>query len=795
MPPLTYAGLFLTALATLMFEVLLTRIISVITWYHFAFFVISLAMLGMTAGAVLVFVRPLLFETEAIPRRLTQAALAFALALPVCASVVLALPLMPVSDFMGFVALLASAVVLALPFFASGVVLTLALTRAGLPPGLAYGVDLIGAAVGCGLVIPVLAVFDAPSAALLTAAAAALAAACFARTARRSTWGSLGLALALVALAVANAHAPVLRPAWRKGVYEDYASYLYARWNSYSRVTVEKLEAPPALWAVGKRAPFSVMQPIEQRVVKIDGAAATVMARMGESPAQHGYLDWELTALVHELRPDGPAAVIGVGGGRDVLAAARAGHAPIVAIELNALIVELLTHDMSEFAGLARLPQVSLVNDEARSFLTRDPRRYSVITMSLIDTWAATGSGAYSLSENGLYTREAWSMLLHKLAPDGVLAVSRWYFEHNPGEVTRMLALAFDTLWANGAAAPRDHLVLLQCDLVATLLLRATPFSAAELDRLQLMAADKGFNLLLSPRQAPRAPQLRGVASQPSRAALASWATAQALDVSAPTDDRPYFFNMLRPGDWWLDSAAIDRLDQPFLGNLQAARSLLFSVLASLILTALALLWPLRARLADLSGLNRVELAAALAYFALIGLGFMFVEIGLLSRLNAFLGRPTLALALLLGGVIFFTGLGSLLSRCIDPSRRAHALAYPLVPALLVLVVSLCAPALLARFAGASTPVRSLVSLGAIVLPALGMGLCFPLGLRLCERLDPRLGPWVWSINGAFGVCASGLGLMSSMTWGITCTLWLGAGCYLLLPIATWRLTNEAEVP
>src|SRR5262245_3154257 len=130
MQPLTYAGLFLTALATLMFEVLLTRIISVITWYHFAFFVISLAMLGMTAGAVLVFVRPLLFESEAIPRRLAQAALAFALALPVCASVVLALPLMPVSDFMGFVALLASAAVLALPFFASGVVLTLALTRA-----------------------------------------------------------------------------------------------------------------------------------------------------------------------------------------------------------------------------------------------------------------------------------------------------------------------------------------------------------------------------------------------------------------------------------------------------------------------------------------------------------------------------------------------------------------------------------------------------------------------------------------------------------------------------------------
>jgi predicted membrane-bound spermidine synthase len=191
--------------------------------------------------------------------------------------------------------------------------------------------------------------------------------------------------------------------------------------------------------------------------------------------------------------------------------------------------------------------------------------------------------------------------------------------------------------------------------------------------------------------------------------------------------------------------------------------------------------------------LSRTALAAALAYFALIGLGFMFVEIGLLSRLNSFLGHPTLALAVLLGGVIFFTGVGSLLSRGIDPSVRRWALAYPLVPGAFVLIVALCMPQLLQYFAGASTLVRSLVSLGSIVPPALGMGLCFPLGLRLCERIEPRLGPWVWSINGAFGVCASGLGLMSSMAWGITCTLWLGAGCYLLLPIATVRLAREAQ--
>jgi hypothetical protein len=192
------------------------------------------------------------------------------------------------------------------------------------------------------------------------------------------------------------------------------------------------------------------------------------------------------------------------------------------------------------------------------------------------------------------------------------------------------------------------------------------------------------------------------------------------------------------------------------------------------------------------------DLAAALGYFALIGLGFMFVEIGLLSRLNPFVGNPTLALALLLGGVIFFAGVGSLWSRAIDPLQRRWALFYPIVPAVLVLLVALCAPVLLRQFAGAATGLRMLISLALLVPPALGMGLCFPLGLRLCEQMErarqvqsPRLGPWLWSINGACGVCASGLGLMSSMAWGISGTLWLGAGCYCLLPFTTRQLARS----
>jgi spermidine synthase len=754
-PAPIYAGICLLALAALMLEVLLTRIISVIGWYDLAFFVISLAMLGLTAGALLVFVRPDWFGAADVPVRLAQSALCFALSIPVCVALALAQPLLPVRTFMSFVGLLSHGALLSAPFVPAGVTLTLALTRAGLPPGRAYGVDLIGAALGCALVIPALSLLDAPSAAVLAAALAALSAALFARAAARSPWPALAAALVLAALCAVNggAELPPLRPAFVKTQPEDLAKYMYTRWNSYSRVTVERMESqPPMFWGVGEKMPLESLRRVEQRAIEIDGAAGTVMTRLGSGLAEHDYLAFELTALVHELRPSGAAAVIGVGGGKDVLAAARADHDLIVGIELNDLIVGLHEREMADFSGLASLPAVTLVNDEARSYLARNRATYSLIVMSLIDTWASTGAGAYSLSENGLYTVEAWTTFLRRLAPDGILAVSRWYHHDNPGEIARTVALAFEVAYRNGAARPRDHMLLLQAQTVATLLMSRLPFSAADLERVHALAAERGFNVPMSPTDLPEQPLLRELARQPSRAALQAWTAEQALDLTPPTDDRPFFFNMLRARDWFTDRAKIDQLDLPFLGNLQATQTLLYSVLVSLLLALGALLGPLYLRAREPGESPRADVIAPLGYFALIGLGSGRIDV---------------------------------------TSSRRWARGYPLLPAIGIALVTLLLPPLTRACEGAPNAVRIAVSLGLLLPPALGMGLCFPLGLRLSEHAEraaggePRLGPWLWGINGAFGVCASGLALMTSMLWGVRFTLLIGAGCYALLPLAT----------
>ncbi len=800
---LVYVGIFAVALATLMLEILLTRITSVIAWYHLAFFVIALAMLGMTAGAVIVFLWPRAFID--VPRRLFDSALGFAALAPPALAWTMSGPLLPVTDVMGFIALLGLGLALALPFTVVGVTLTLALTRAGLPPGRAYGVDLIGAALGAVLVIPLLDAVDAASAVLVAGAIAALGALAFAaaRTDMSSGAGRKGQALAgglalLWAGAAgwnATAEVPLLRPAWVKGVHEDYAAHAYVGWNTHSRVTVSPtLTLPPMMWATGRNAPPEVLAPIEQRILKIDGAAATAMARGDGS--DHAYLEWDVSSFAHRLRPTGPAAVIGVGGGRDVLVAARAGHTPVVGVELNAKIVGLHRGAMAAFSGVAALPGVTLVVDEARSFFTRDPNHYEVLTMSLIDTWASTGAGAYSLSENGLYTVEGWLTFMRRLTPTGIFTVSRWYKSDSPGETGRMLALAMETLWQMGVAEPRAHMMLLQQGSVATLLVSPSPFSPADIDRTQREGVRLGFNMVLTPRRLPVQPQLRELVEQPDRAALWQYAQAQALDLTPSTDDRPFFFNMLRPGAWLADTAEVDRQDFGFLGNLQATKTLVHATLVSVLLTLLAVFVPLWLRRGQVAGgAGKATLVAACAYFALIGLGFMFVEIALLSRVGVFLGHPTLALAVVLGGIILATGVGSLLSGLVPVERPRVARFFPLVPGLLVVLVRAVMGPVMDAFAGSPVTIRVLLTAALIAPPALAMGLCFPLGLRLVRaaraHTDEDITPWLWGVNGACGVCASGLALGTSMAWGISTTLAIGALCYLALPLCTWWLARR----
>jgi hypothetical protein len=245
---------------------------------------------------------------------------------------------------------------------------------------------------------------------------------------------------------------------------------------------------------------------------------------------------------------------------------------------------------------------------------------------------------------------------------------------------------------------------------------------------------------------------------------------------------------------WFRRGQAVNKMDSPYLGNLQATQTLIYATAVSVLLSLLTIVGPLLSRRKEMRAVKRSDLLAATAYFALIGLGFMFIEMALLSRLNVFIGHPTIALAALLGGIILFTGVGSMASGRlpVENNRRLGTL-YPLLPCALVLLSALISGPITHAFSSSTMAVRVLFSVILVAIPAVGLGLGFPTGLRLIRQRQaivggPDLGPWLWGINGAFGVSAGGLGLGCSMVFGVPVTLGIGALCYAALIPCTLRL-------
>lgn len=795
-----YAGLGLITAATLMLQLVETRIISVTSWYHLAFFVISIAMFGLTAGAVWVYLRSDAYGPEQLSHHLSTASLGFALATVLAILVQLTIVTSLPASVMSFVAWAEFAIALSLPFFFSGIVVSLALTRSPYPVGIVYGVDLLGAALGCLGALALLNLVSGPSAMLWIAALAAAAGLLFAGSEADDAPSGRSLAAwlfrrrrsvlaCLVALAAANSIVEGIRPTVVKERIELPETIAYEKWNSFSRITVSQNErSPPILWGPSSRfAPGE----IEQRWMNIDGGAGTAVYRFSGDLGELAFLRYDVTNLAYALPGLRTGAVIGVGGGRDMLSARLFGLSEVLGVEINPIFIDLLTRRFAGYTAIARQPGIGFEVDEARSWFARTGRSFDIVQMSLIDTWAATGAGAFTLSENGLYTVEAWRIFLERLTPAGVFTVSRWYAPGEVNETGRMVSLAVATLQELGAAEPKRHLFMAASGQVATLVTSRSPLSDAALDALRKAAATYAFTVLLDPQATAASPLLESIVSARDRDGLRRATSASYLDLSAPTDARPFFFNQLRLERLFeRDILAAASRPGVYGGNISATLTLAMLILISAVLVVVTIVVPLRAT-ATTAAPRLV--AAGTAYFALIGIGFMMVEIALLQRMSVFLGHPLYALSVVLFSLILSTGLGSLASERAPLDGGVRLAGWSALTCAYLFALPFWLPAVLLDLESAGLLLRA--GLAVLVLAPAGflMGFGFPTGMRLVSKVDARPTPWFWGINGAAGVLAASVAVLTSIEFGIDATLRTGAVCYLLLTGPALLLAGYAQ--
>jgi len=767
-------ALFLVALTTLMFEVLLTRVFSLTLWYHFAFMAISLAMLGMTLGALLVFLRPLAWPEATLLRAMGRCTQLFAVSMT---AVILLHSVMyvpnPAAHALPIALTFAAA---ALPFVFSGIFVCLALTRFPLRIGQLYAVDLAGAAIGCLVVIASLHWLDGVGAVICCATLAALAGALLLRGVERLLAVLVAAALAgttaWAAIHLARYDLAAFPIHYIKGV--DQYEVEYERWNSFSRIAVMK----PTAWDVpawSLSGAYAGPLDVPSRSLQIDAGAGMSLIAFDGDLGKLDILRWDLVNFVHHLRRDARICIVGSGGGRDILAAKVFGQKQVLAVELNADILNVVNGRFGDYTGhLDRDPIVRLVNDEARSYLARDRQRFDIVQVTFIDTWAATAAGAYTLSENSLYTVEGWKTFLDRLEDHGLLAVSRGM----NAELDRLVALGRAALEASGATHPERHMVLVSnrhgkrqgsFGAMGILLVRKTPFPQDELAAVRRAAAQMRFDVDLEPGAA-RTPLLlalatgRGMEDELSRGAM---------NYAAPTDDQPFFFNLQRLASW--------KLARQNLLNWQPALLVVDLLVGVSVLALLCIALPLAfARTA----FARADLPF-LAFFAAIGAGFMLVEISMLQRLIIFLGHPIYSLSVILFTLLLASGAGSRLSARVanDRMRTAGAGLLALLTAVLA-AAGLAGAPLMAAFQSFETPVRIAVSAGLLAAMGIFMGMAFPLGMRLAMAARPQLAPWLWAVNGAVSVVASVLAVAIAMAYGISTSFWVGVASYLVAAAA-----------
>ena len=762
-------ALFLVALATVMFEVLLTRVFSLTMWYHFAFMAISIAMFGMTVGALLVFLRPDRWPEATLLRAMGQCALLFAISMAVV--IFLHISLYLPSPGADMVPIVLTFIAVAVPFVFSGVFVCLALTRFRSRVGQLYAVDLAGAATGCLCVIAALHWLDGIGAVIACASLAALASvpllrgrpqmvasvvtAAFAGT---TIWSGVYLARNEVAAFTIQSI---------KGA--DPEGFDYERWNSFSRIAVLKPSVTLG-WSMSPKFKGPLDAP--SRWLQIDAWAGTQLIGFDGDLAKIDFLRWDLPNFVHHLRRNARVAIVGPGGGRDVLTAKLFGQQRVLAVGINGDIMHVVNERFGDFTGhLQRDPRVTFVNDEARSYLARQKERFDIVELTFIDTFAATAAGAYTLTENSLYTVEGWKLFLDRLDDDGLLAVSRGVST----ELGRLIALGRAALLATGAALPEHHMVLLTnrrpglpwIHRMGLLLVRKTPFGKEELGQIRSLAMQLGFEIELEPEAAGS----KLYSSLAAGRGLEDFPAARVINYSAPTDDQPFFFHMIRPSAWLLmrgaeSSSASD-----------AAVLLMKLLLTVAALTLTCILLPLL--------LARIKLtrgdAALLAFFAAIGTGFMLIEVSMLQRLIVFLGHPVYSLSVILFVLLLAGGLGSYLStRFSDHRLRAAGVQVLLVLTAVLAAAGLVTVPLIAFFGDAETPVRIAVSGALLAAMGVFMGMAFPMGMRLAMASHRELGPWLWGINGAMSVFASVLAVVIAMAAGISASFWTGVASYVI---------------
>jgi hypothetical protein len=747
----------LTTLATLLLELSLTRIFSVVFYYHFAFLAISIALFGLGAGGVVSYL------VSAWPGSLYWK---LGLVSLINAGLVLGAVMFVLTrgaevgtfDF-GLIYFIT-----ALPFLGSGIIVSLVIAETIERVDRIYFFDLLGAAGGCLALVLLLNAFGGPNTVVAVSVLFASAAAIWFTLAgmRFGRIASVCAGLLFTMIVIANTKYHFVEVRYAKG--EKLYNEQFTKWNSISRIGMAVHDGGEMIF--------------------IDADASTGIANFDFnhlSSGGLGHLLHEGPSIPYNLRPGAKTLVIGPGGGWDVSRALASGSHDVTGVEINPIIgTDIMRKQYPQLSqGLYLRPDVHIHIEDGRSFVRRSHEKYQVIQATLVDTWASTAAGAFALSENNLYTREAFRDYLSHLTDDGLLTFTRWGFDP-PRESLRLVSLGIAALGDLGEHNPERHVLVGRSGGKAeltgfgaqdTVIVSRRPLSDADAAMARAAFAAAHMTTLYVPGDPPNNEfgQLL-LAKDPLE-----YERNYRFDITPVSDDRPFFFYTVQRRD-----VARFLMENERAGDVKvnvAVPKLFSALIVSIVAVALILVLPPLVLGTKLPHERSVR--SFLLYFLAIGAGYILIEVALIQKFVLFLGHPTYALTVVIFSMLVSSGLGSFLSRKLVNDRNGRLAAVLAVAAALVAVLAASVQPVLTAGVGLPLAVKMMATVLLIAPAGFVMGIPFPTGLRLLEKHHEPSVRWAWSLNAAASVLGSVGALVLALYLGLVETMLIGGGLYL----------------
>lgn len=769
-----YIGIFLISAATLVLQISLTRVFSVSQWYHFAFMVVSVALFGIGASGTFLSVFPSLTKKD-LDKSLSNLAFFFSLSTLLSFAITNRIPFDPFRmafDSLQLLYLFIYYSLLSIPFFFSGLCIVLALTKMARKAGRLYSSSLTGSALGSILVLMLFSPFGGSGVIIFASMAGALSSIIF-RPHFRGSCLAISWIMVLAFLLTQPFLHITISPYKSLNMAMRYpgAEILHTEWNSFSKVEVVK--SPFVRYAPGLS--YEYLDPLPSQLgITVDGGGMRAITRYEDAM----FTGFMTSSVSYRIKDDPKVLILGSGGGLEVLAALHQNASSITAVEVNPIIVGLVRDRYADFSGeIYQRAEVEV--SDSRSFVRRTDEKYDIIQLTLAEGAAVSSSGVYALTENYVYTVEAFEEYLRALTDEGILSITRWVLPP-PREAPRITALAAEALERQGIKNPGEHIVAIRSWGTITILVKKSGFTREEIDGIKEFCREKRFDIVYAPGIRPeevniynRFPEpyyyrvINGVLGAKDRK---EFYDDYLFDISPAIDERPFFFHFFKLSKIIPTYESVGKKWQPFV---EGGYLVPIVFIQALFLSLVFIFLPVyRFR-------KPGEVPwRALAYFLCLGIGYMFIEIAMIQKFILFLGHPMFAVSVVLFSILMFSGMGSLFSERLKVKRQSFT-AGIFILGILVLLYLVFLPSIFRLFLGEALVFRSIISAITLAPLAFFMGIPFPLGIRVMEATNRDLIPWAWAVNGCASVLGSILAVAVALSFGFSSVLALAGLVYL----------------